>query len=178
MSRPTSDLPAGFDEIYQEHRVAVYAYLVGRLGNRESAADLLQETFLRVWRRLPELSGLSADRQRAWIFTAAKNLVIDSYRARAAHNATKAAMHSGGAAATAGPLDDPSVMADYTDRRTQVDKAIERLPEAQRVVLALHLAGNLSSAEVGEQLGVPPGTVRYRLSEARRKLTIDLALDG
>src|SRR5207237_7179731 len=74
------DREAEFRTLYEAHRAAVHAYFVGRTGDRWAAADLMQEVFLRVWRRLPELTGVDADRQRAWIFTVARNLSIDTYR--------------------------------------------------------------------------------------------------
>lgn len=177
MSPPTTEPAATFDEIYERHRVAVHAYFLGRLGNRESAADLLQETFVRVWRRLRELSDLPAERQRAWIFTVAKNLAVDTYRTRATREATTAALERDGAAVVSARPDDPALVAEYADRRTQLEEAVERLPEPQRLVLALHVAGNLSSAEIGEQLGEPAGTIRYRLSQARQRLAADLNVD-
>ncbi|HVQ91052.1 MAG TPA: sigma-70 region 4 domain-containing protein, partial [Mycobacteriales bacterium] len=61
------------------------------------------------------------------------------------------------------------------ERVAVVGAAIRRLPEQQRVTLALAAAGDLTSAEIAGALGVPAGTVRYRLSEARRTLAAALA---
>src|SRR5262245_61677044 len=74
------DRTGEFRELYDAHRVAVHAYFVGRTGDRCLAADLMQETFLRAWRRLPSLSGLADDEKRAWLFTVARNLTIDERR--------------------------------------------------------------------------------------------------
>jgi RNA polymerase sigma-70 factor, ECF subfamily len=60
------------------------------------------------------------------------------------------------------------------ERATVVAAAMARLPEQQRVTLVL-AAGELNSAEIGAALGVPAGTVRYRLSLARRTLAEALA---
>jgi RNA polymerase sigma factor (sigma-70 family) len=90
---PSRDDAAVFTRIFDRYHHAVYAYLLGRLSDPELARDLLQETFLRVWRRLSELAPLPDAKQRAWIFTVARNLAIDSYRASAAHQATLAALH-------------------------------------------------------------------------------------
>jgi RNA polymerase sigma-70 factor (ECF subfamily) len=61
------------------------------------------------------------------------------------------------------------------ERATDVAAAMARLPEQQRVTLVLAAAGELNSAEIGAALGVPAGTVRYRLSLARRTLAEALA---
>ena len=56
------------------------------------------------------------------------------------------------------------------ERVAVVGEAIRRLPEPQRVTLTMAAAGGMTSAELAAALGVPAGTVRYRLSEARRTL--------
>src|SRR5690606_18391343 len=63
-----------FTEIFEANHRAVHAYLLGRVGDRELARDLVQETFLRVWRRLDEVAALPSERRQAWIFTVARNL--------------------------------------------------------------------------------------------------------
>ena len=54
------------------------------------------------------------------------------------------------------------------ERVAVVGEAIRRLPEPQRVTLTMAAAGGMTSAELAAALGVPAGTVRYRLSLARR----------
>ena len=61
------------------------------------------------------------------------------------------------------------------ERVAIVGEAIRRLPEQQRTTLAMAAAGELTSAEIAAALGVPAGTVRYRLSLARRALAAALA---
>jgi RNA polymerase sigma-70 factor, ECF subfamily len=155
-----------FRRLYDEHRAAVHAYFTGRTGDRWLAADLMQETFLRAWRRFPELSGLPGDGQRAWIFTVARNLSVDQHRQARTRAATDAALRAG-PAGVAAPAS-ASVIA--AERVAVVAETIKRLPEQQRVTLSLAAAGGLTSAEIATALGVPAGTVRYRLSLARRTL--------
>src|SRR6266700_2622766 len=76
---PSRDDAAVFTRIFDQHRHAVNAYFLGRVADPELARDLLQETFLRAWRRLSEIGPLPGEQQRAWIFTVARNLAIDSY---------------------------------------------------------------------------------------------------
>jgi RNA polymerase sigma-70 factor (ECF subfamily) len=106
------------------------------------------------------------DRQRAWIFTVARNLSVDAYRHRHAQAATEQALAHEPArlprAASAAVI--------AAERVAVVGKAIRRLPEQQRVTLAMAAAGEMTSTEIAAALGVPAGTVRYRLSLARRCL--------
>jgi RNA polymerase sigma-70 factor, ECF subfamily len=165
------DPEAEFRRLYEAHRTAVHAYFVGRTADRWLAADLMQEVFMRVWQRLGELSGRSPDGQRAWIFTVARNLSIDTFR----HERTRA-----GAEAALGGEPAPAPVSAVTaviaaERVAIVGEAIRRLPDQQRTTLAMAAAGGLTSAEIGTALGVPAGTVRYRLSLARRSLAAALA---
>ncbi len=71
-----------FKGLYSAHRQALHAYFLGKTSDAELALDLMQETFVRVWRNLATMADLPADRQRAWLFTIARNLVVDEYRYR------------------------------------------------------------------------------------------------
>lgn len=162
-----------FTEIFEEHHAAVHAYLAGRVREPELARDLLQETFLRVWRRLDDIRDLPTRRRQAWIFTAARNLVTDTYRARATRDATVLA--SGTLALdVAPPADQPDARAERNELVTEVGTAVRTLPEELRVILAMHVVGELTSAQIGAALGQPAGTIRYKLTLARRAVATAL----
>jgi RNA polymerase sigma-70 factor, ECF subfamily len=173
---PSHDDATVFTGIFERHRHAVHAFFVGRIGDPELARDLLQEAFLRVWRRLPELRPLSEDRQRAWIFTVARNLAVDSYRARAARRAAEAALRvDAGTKETT--VAGPERQVELGERLARLDAAIAGLPEEQRVILSLATIGGLTSRQIGEALDEPAGTVRYRLRLARKQLAAELDLE-
>jgi RNA polymerase sigma-70 factor, ECF subfamily len=165
------DREAEFRTLYEAHRAAVHAYFTGRTGDRWAAADLMQEVFMRVWQRLPELVDRSADGQRAWIFTVARNLAIDTHRRERTRAGAEVARGSEPAPAPP-PASAPVIAA---ERVAVVGEAIRKLPEEQRVALTMAAAGELTSAQIATALGVPAGTVRYRLSLARRTLGAALA---
>jgi RNA polymerase sigma-70 factor, ECF subfamily len=173
---PSRDDAAVFTRIFDQHRNAVHAYFLGRVADPELARDLVQETFLRTWRRLSEIATLPADKQRAWIFTVARNLAIDSYRAGAARRAAEAALRSQ-AATQETTVAGPHREAESRERLARLDAAIGQLPEEQRVILTMATAGGLTSSQIGEALGEPPGTVRYRLSQTRKQLAAALDLE-
>ena len=158
------DREAEFRRLYEANRAAVHSYFTGRTGNPQQAADLMQDVFLRVWRRLDELAGMPQDRQRAWIFTVARNLSVDTHR----HERTQAGAEQVLAREPARAEQPASTAVIAAERVAVVGEAIRRLPESQRVTLTMAAAGEMTSAELADALGVPAGTVRYRLSLARR----------
>jgi RNA polymerase sigma-70 factor, ECF subfamily len=169
---PSRDDAAVFTRIFDQHRHAVHAYFLGRVADPELARDLLQEAFLRAWRRLSEIGPLPDARQRAWLFTVARNLAIDSYRASAARQAAEDALRHQ-AATRETTVAGPHLQAELGERLARLDAAIRRLPEDQRVILSMATAGGLTSSQIGEALDVPAGTVRYRLSQARKQLAAE-----
>lgn len=158
---------AAFDALYDQHLQSVHAYLLARTRDRDVAQDLVQETFLRAWRNIAEVGPLETGRQRAWLVAVARNLVIDrARRLRSERAATERMGH------LVEPTDvpDPAGQAELARDVAAVDRAISALPEDQRVLLSLQVMGGLTSAEIGELLGEPAGTVRYRLNQVRRQL--------
>ncbi|MBI3971157.1 MAG: RNA polymerase sigma factor [Chloroflexi bacterium] len=172
---PSGDPERCFSWLYEVHHRAIYAYLFGRTGNRETALDLLQDTFVRVWCNLSQICNVAPHRQRAWIFAVARNLVTDAYRRNAAQAAAYQAFAQH-AEWEVDPRDEPAMRLEEEEQLQMLDRAIRRLPEEHRTVLLLQALGGLSSAEIGELLGRPAGTVRYQLARARRQLAATVRL--
>lgn len=166
---------AAFDLLYDRHLPAVHAYLLARTRDRETAQDLHQETFLRAWRNLGEVAPLEIARQRAWLVAVARNLVVD--RSRRVHTERAAVERAARSPMGAGPPD-PAEQAGLARDVAAVDRAIAALPEDQRVLLSLQVMGGLTSAEIGELLEEPAGTVRWKLSQVRRHLRLALEEAG
>jgi RNA polymerase sigma-70 factor (ECF subfamily) len=153
-----------FDTLFAEHRRVLYAYLFGQVGSRESAEDLLQETFVRVWRHIEDAQRVPVERQRFWLLAIARNLALDFRRRGIVRERGETALAASPSPAT------PEQLAVARETFDRLDDAIYCLPDTLRTVLTLHVLGDLTSAEVGQVLGRPPGTVRYQLAEARKRL--------
>jgi len=164
---PERALVDRFNALYERHARSVHAYFLGHTGDDQTASDLLQEAFLRVWRHRSELEELPDDRQRYWLFCIARNLQADHYRRQAVRSVVQSI--------------DGSSMDTFTDAEAthgrptsaetlDLDTAIGRLPGHLREVLALSVMGGMTSAEIGEALSRPAGTVRYQLLQARQAL--------
>src|SRR5512142_2533233 len=67
--------------LYNEHAPAVWRYALRLTGDKNRAEDVVQETLLRAWRHPEVTAGAESDRSvRAWLFTVARNLIIDERR--------------------------------------------------------------------------------------------------
>lgn len=168
MSRPfESSLAEIFDGLFERHYSVTFSWLLGQTGDQETAADLLQETFVRVWRHIAECAQMDAEHRRAWIATIARNVLIDSrrrnsFRDRVAAVATEAPLSN--------PLDGPEQMAVAKQEHESLDRAIQELPENLRTVLVMSVIEEMSSEEIGRALCKPAGTVRSQLHLARKQL--------
>ena len=113
----------------------MHSYFTGRTGDPQQAVDLMQDVFLRVWRRLDKLAGMPQDRQRAWILTVARNLSVEMHR----HERTQTgAERSWPESARAEQPASTAVIA--AERAAVVGEAIRGLPESQRATLTMAAA--------------------------------------
>lgn len=154
--------------IYEEYFPKIYRYVVVRVGNRAEAEDLAGQVFLKA------LESISSFRWRgvpvsAWLFRIAHNQVIDYWRK------TKSR--------TPLPLDeslvgediDPEEIAERDLNLNRIVQAMGQLTKAQREVIELRFAGELSTAEVAKILGKSEGAVKVlqhnALANLRRRLS-------
>jgi RNA polymerase sigma-70 factor, ECF subfamily len=155
-------------ELYAEHGGPLLGY-VQRLtgGDRQAAEDIVQETLLRAWRHPEALAGRPV---RPWLFTVARNLVVDTYRARRARPP-----ETGDAAIALLPAEDE---ADRALESWAVADALTALrPEHRQVLVETYYRGR-SVAEAASVLGIPLGTVKSRTFYALRALKLALEERG
>ena len=162
----TEDPEIAMQELHEDHSAALWAFCLHLTGNdRARAEDVAQETLLRAWRNSAVLTE-SRGSVRSWLFTVARNIVIDQWRSRRVHPET--------------PLADPpdEGVDDETDQLLLswvVAEALTGLsPEHRAVLLECYYRGR-PVAEAARRLGIPEGTVKSRTHYALRALK--LALD-
>ena len=165
------DVPEAFAELYDRHAAAIFRFAARRLG-RQAAEDLIAETFLVAFRRREsyDLSRLDA---RPWLYGIAVN-VIGKHR-RAEVRMLRALARTGVDPLTDGGVERADDRVAAGALRRELAGALAALPAENREVLLLVAWADLSYEEVGCALGIPIGTVRSRLSRARRKVRDELA---
>lgn len=161
---------AAFAELYDRHERIVHRYASRRLGSAH-AEDITSETFLVAFsRRSSFLGGVDA---RPWLLGIATVLMQK-------HTRLEARAWRGMQAADLARIDiddiaDADERLDADGLATPLGTALADLSRGDRDVLLLHTFGNLDYAGIAEALGIPLGTVRSRLSRARRRVRAALA---
>ena len=155
--------------LYAEHGGALLRYALHLTGgDRQRAEDLVQETIVRAWRHPEALADRPA---RPWLFAVARNLAVDSYRARQARPP-----ETGQAALDLLPAADDD--ADRTLESWAVADALASLrPDHRRVIVETYYRG-CSVAEAAATLGIPAGTVKSRTFYALKALKLALQERG
>ncbi len=152
---------------YDAHAGELFGFALRSLGDRGLAEEVAQETFVRAWRsreRFDERRGSL----RTWLFSIARNLIIDSVRARNARPAQAGGKPNSDLAETAEAADERSL------RGMLIADAMERLSEDHRVVIREIYLRDRRYEDLAGELGVPPGTLRSRTYYALKSLRLAL----
>jgi RNA polymerase sigma-70 factor, ECF subfamily len=166
---PHSDLPRDADaairQLYSDHAEALFSYVRRFCLDQAGPDDIVQETFIRAWRHLPQLR---ADNRpiRPWLFRVARNLLTDADRAAR----SRPVMVPASSAEYTG---DESTLGQVLDRQLLCD-ALRHLSPAHRTVLVETFYNGGTTAVVARQLGIPHGTARSRLHYALHALRAHL----
>ena len=150
-------------ELYARHRRPLFRYLSQLTSDHGLAEESLQDTIVAVWQGAAAFEGRSA--VRTWLFAIAHRQAHNVLRRRAQPLAGEDALDA---------LEDsdpgPEERALRQSDAERVQRAITRLPVIHREVLVLNFVNGLSYDEIATVLGVPEGTVKSRLSNAKRGL--------
>jgi len=146
-------------ELYDRLASRIYGLGVVLLHDSTDAEDLVQDTFLKVWRNGSAFDG-SRGSLDAWILLNARSLAIDLLRRRSLE-ARKISSQPKVSEASDEP--GPERIAETRLLFEQANDAMERLPAGQRAALELTYLGQRSTREVAELEGIPRGTVKSRV---------------
>jgi RNA polymerase sigma-70 factor (ECF subfamily) len=148
-----------FKLLYEENQKMVRNVLYN-MGAKESLDDLVQEAFIRIWKGLPLFSFKSS--LKTWIYRITINTVIDHHRKNKLFPVSI-------------PVESNMTQ---TDESEMVSLTLEDLDEDHRSVVVLFYFEDLSLREISKSLEIPEGTVKSRLSNAKKKMKIFLESKG
>jgi RNA polymerase sigma-70 factor (ECF subfamily) len=169
-SSPEPDIYRGrFERCFDEHYLRIFAFAARRVPGRESAEDVVADTFAIAWRRRDRIP----EEALPWLYAIAGNVIANQYRSsHRRHNLDERLARE---ASVAAPGTDP---AESLGGRDELAAALGRLEEAEREVLRLVAWEGLSTRDGARVVGCSSGAFRVRLHRARRKLAKELDSTG
>lgn len=164
-------IPAPFDELIERHQREIMRYLLRVAGDRDDAADLFQETWLRAYRAYPRVDPQSD--LRPWLFAIATNLYRNHARGRVRRARVIAPPRS-----DSGDTSSEDSVADFASADNgnsgyaaiHMRRLMGALPAKQRQALMLRHFAGLAYSEIAATLGCSEESVRGNVSQAVRKL--------
>jgi len=160
---------AAYGRVYDEHARGVYAAAFRILGNAAQAQDVVQDVFLRLWRR-PQTFDSGRGELGSYLRMMARSRALDLWREGQA--AGRASDRLKLVVADEEPRAEvrPSLMVERDHDRKTVRAALGRLPHAQREALVLAYWGGLTADEIASRIEVPLGTAKSRIRLGLEKL--------
>lgn len=175
--------PPDFTTFMRAYQDMVYSTAVRLLGNASQAEDISQDVFLKAYERFDDLS--QSPHAGGWLKTVATNLSLNHlqrYRKRWRFFSELVPTREDGDEDTpvefAAPDSDFLTRISQTERRAWVDRALEKLPEHQRVPLVLFHFEDMPYDEIATRLGVSLAKVKTDILRARAALAQILARSG
>ncbi len=144
------------EELYEILYGELVNWCCNMTGDRSRAEDLVQEAFVKAIDREETLAALRPNQQRAYLYRTVKNLFVDSVRCGSFERAEE-------------ELPETTVPADMYDELDSRE-LLSQLPGEEKQLFVMRYLQGYNSTELGKLLGIPPGTVRAKLSSARRHL--------
>ena len=152
-------------QLHDEHASALWGFCLHLTSDPVRAEDVAQETLLRAWQHYERLDE-SRGSVRSWLFTVARNIVIDEWRSKRYQNER-----------SVDEVPERGDPVDHTDTLLQswvVAEAVTQLSADHRAVLLECYYRGHSVAEAARRLGIPEGTVKSRTHYALRALRLAL----
>jgi RNA polymerase sigma-70 factor (ECF subfamily) len=177
-----------FAEVYARYAQHVFGAAVRLLGDRGTAEEVVQETWLALWNRAEQFDAARGS-VAAWLLTIARNRSLDRYRATSrrprlvsiggddneGRDEAERMLAAGTPIGTGGEGGDPEAALDRSWTRAVVRSVLATLPDVERRVIELAYDDGLTQAEIATRVGWPIGTVKTRTRRALSRLREALA---
>ena len=169
-----------YGALLDKYERAVFSICLRMVRNRDLAADLAQESFIKVFSMLERYNPAYAF--SSWLFKITSNLCIDHLRRRKVETYAMDDPIDGEKGEIQrqyeSPDPNPHEQLETSEKMERLNDAIDRLPEHYRIMLILRHQENLSYEEIAQSLEIPLGTVKARIHRAREMLRSGLKGKG
>lgn len=161
---------AGFEELVRRYQRPITSYVFRMLGDYDSALDVTQEVFIKVFNSLDRYS--SEYKFSTWLYRIAHNAAIDHMRRNSVNPQSLETENAEGAyeLQIESSLPSPEVEQERSEWRTQIEAVVKCLPASYRELILLRHSQDLSYDEIATVTGLPLGTVKNRLFRAREMM--------
>lgn len=163
--QPSDPNRLDFEALYNQHSREVWALAYARWMNADLASDIMQETFLRLWKQCQD--GEPILNPRAWLLRVARNLAEDHAKSAFRRNGTQPPQTMNGVRSRE-PL--PADSLEREETFAHLRHELEQLSGPDREILTLRYALEYNATQIAEILGVNVTAVHMRLSRARQRL--------
>lgn len=157
-----------------DFEIPLTKYAVSILGDLEQARDVVQDTFLKLYKQDPEKV---RQKVKSWLFTVCRNHCYDLIK----RNRRTSNLEEDGISYIASSEDNPFQVISFLEGREEIDEKIkilysliEELPSRQREVMRLKFQANLSYKEIAETIGISTSNVGFVMHSALKKLREDM----
>ncbi|NLY81005.1 MAG: RNA polymerase sigma factor [Lysinibacillus sp.] len=155
--------------IINKYKNPLYATILRMTKNPQTAEDLLQEAFIKVYEQLGKYDQKGSF--KSWIYRVAINYCLDQLRKK--NFQTEQIEHT-----TIGSNLPPEVVLLQNEKSREIEKMVSTLPEEERMILLLRYANELSYIEISEMLNISLTDVRNKLYRAKKKLRKNVQQGG
>jgi RNA polymerase sigma-70 factor (ECF subfamily) len=169
---------SGFEELVRRYQRPIAAYVYRMVGDYDSALDLTQEVFIKVYNSLGRYR--SEYKFSTWIYKIAHNAAIDHLRRHTARAQTLSScdVPERQEIVLESRRLTPEQESERNERCSEIETVVQLLPHAYRELIVLRHSHDLSYDEIAEVTGLPLGTVKNRLFRAREAMREQLVQRG
>ena len=166
----------GFDTLRLRYKSGLLRNLMSIVHNADSAEDLLQETFLRVWMRAEQWNERGT--VKGWLFQISTNLALNSLRTAVRRRETplnsNPELGDDDSLIPGWMIDSaslsPETALEYAERSATLQKLVDGLPEEKRELIRLVYEADMEVKEAAQKMGIPEGTAKSRLHYSTKYL--------
>jgi RNA polymerase sigma-70 factor (family 1) len=160
-----------FDFLYHQYSNKLFRFAFSLLKNEEDACEIVQETFFRIWEKRNKID--SSKSFKSFLFSVSYHLIIDQLRKRLKDQEFRNSLEKHFNKQV--NLQENRI--DYNTLETEINKAVDELPEKRKQIYKLSREQGFSHKEIAGQLGVKPKTVENQINLALKHIKTRLGKD-